>query len=299
MSTTRHGVLAGITTSVIVGGSVPVTALLDAYPLLTGQALRYGLGGLLLLAFARLTGRRLPRPRLSDVPALVALAATGMIGFQAFLLLAQRHAEPGLVAALLGGSPLVLAIAGPLLARKRPSATPLVGAVLAVAGVAVLSGGGSGSAAGLLLAVLAMLAEAAFTLLAVGLIERLGPLATATWSCFTAAIGGAAVGSFAGGWRVPDATELTALLVLAVLVTAVAFVVWYFAVGTLGADRAGVLIGIMPVSGLVVALLLGRQSLELTDLAGVALVSLGVVVGLTSRRVPSAARPEPRPAELR
>jgi drug/metabolite transporter (DMT)-like permease len=266
--------------AVIVGGSVPVTGLLDGYPLLTGQALRYGLGGLLLLALATLRRRPLPRPRVADLPVLAGLAVTGMVGFQACLLLSQRYAEPGLVAALLGGSPLTLAIAAPLLAGRRPSAAPLLGAALAAAGVVVLSGGGATHGPGLALAALGMLCEASFTLLAVGLITRLGPLATATWSCFTAAIGSAVLGTVVGGWRLPDARELAALLVLAVLVTAVAFVLWYSAVGALGPARAGVLIGVMPVAGLAVSLLLGVQTFRLAQLAGITLVSLGVLAGL-------------------
>jgi drug/metabolite transporter (DMT)-like permease len=287
MKDVRRGALAGFGAVVIVGGSVPVTGLLDGYPLLTGQALRYGLGGLLLLGLATLSRKPLPFPRPGDLPALIGLAATGMVGFQACLLLAQRYAEPGLVAALLGGSPLVLAIAAPLLARRRPSAGPLLGAVLAAAGVAVLSGGGATHGPGLALAALAMLCEASFTLLGVGLVTRLGPMATATWSCFAAAIGGAVIGTVVdptGAWQLPDGRELVALLVLAVVVTAVAFVLWYTAVGTLGADRAGVLIGVMPVAGLAVSLLLHAQPFRLAQLAGITLVSLGVAAGLKAHQ---------------
>ncbi|MFE0024550.1 hypothetical protein [Amycolatopsis sp. NPDC059021] len=42
----RAGVAYGVSTAVIVGGSVPVTGMLDGYPVLTGQALRYALAGL-------------------------------------------------------------------------------------------------------------------------------------------------------------------------------------------------------------------------------------------------------------
>jgi drug/metabolite transporter (DMT)-like permease len=287
MEDVRRGALAGLGAVVIVGGSVPVTGMLDSYPLLTGQALRYGLGGLLLLGLATLMRKPLSRPRLSDLPVLIGLATTGMVGFQASLLLAQRYAEPGLVAALLGGSPLVLAVAAPLLAGRHPSTGPVLGAVLAAAGIVVLSGGGATHGPGLALAVLAMLCEALFTLLGVGLVTRLGPMATATWSCFVAAIGSAVVGTVVdpvGAWQLPDGRELTALLVLAVVVTAVAFVLWYTAVGTLGADRAGVLIGVMPVAGLAVSLLLHAQPFRLAQLAGIALVSLGVVAGLQAHQ---------------
>ncbi|WP_216209505.1 DMT family transporter [Amycolatopsis aidingensis] len=304
---TRRGAAAGLAAAVIVGGSVPVTGMLDAYPVIAGQALRYALGGLLLLGFARLRGKALPLPALGDLPALVTLAASGMIGFQAFLLLAQRYAEPGLVAAVLGVSPLVIALAGPLMAGGRPSAAPVLGAVLATGGVAVLTGGGDTEGPGLLLAVLAMLCETSFTLCAVGVLGRLGPLATATWSCFVAGVGGALVATITGGasaWRLPDARELAALLVLAVLVTAVAFGAWYFAVGALGADRAGVLIGVMPVSGLAVSLLLGAQTLDLADVLGTALVATAVTLGLRRRQVsgsrgPCAGRRGPRRAVAR
>ncbi|MQA11273.1 MAG: EamA family transporter [Pseudonocardiaceae bacterium] len=300
----RDGVLAGMGTMVVLGGSVPVTGMLDGYPVVLGQALRYALGGLLLLGWAYWRGIRLPLPGLRDLPALVGLAASGMIGFQAFLLLAQRYAEPGLAAAVLGGSPLVLAFGGALVARRRPAAAPVLGAVLAAAGVAVLSGGGAWHGPGLLLAVLAMLAEVSFTLFAVGVIARLGPRACATWSCVVAAAGGAVTSAVLGEtWRLPAGRTLVAVLVLAVVVTAIAFCAWYFAVSVLGADRAGVLLGIVPVSGLIVAVLLGAQSPQVVDVLGALLVGAGVVVGLhrsaSDRRGPSGARPAPRPAAPR
>lgn len=283
MTPAARGLLAGISASVILGGSVPVTGLLDAYPLLAGQALRYALGGVLLLGYAWLRGIRLPLPGLKDLPILVALGVTGMVGFQACLLLAQRYAEPGLVAALLGGSPLVLALVAPMLERRRPAAAPVVGAVLA-AGIVVLAGGGASHGPGLALAALAMLCEASFTLLAAVLVKRMGPLGTTASSCLTTAIGSAVLGTFVGGWRAPDGRELAALLVLAVIVTAVAFCLWYFAVSQLGADRAGLLIGLIPASGLAVTLVLGTQAFRPAQLVGVGLVSLGVVAGLRQPR---------------
>jgi len=79
---------------------------------------------------------------------------------------------------------------------------------------------------------------------------------------------------------VPDARQTFALVVLAVLVTALAFGLWYFSVNRLGSDRAGVLIGLMPVSGLVASVLLGVQDLTLASAAGAATVALGCVIGL-------------------
>ncbi|HEX6344127.1 DMT family transporter [Umezawaea sp.] len=280
--TSRLAVASGASAAIIVGASVPVTGMLQDYPLLTGQAMRYTLSGLVLLAWTFARGQRPVPPKLGDVPALLALVVFGMLGFTAALLHAQRYAEPGFVAAMLGGTPVVLALAS----RKR-SAVTVVGAGIVALGVVVLSGGGAWHGPGLLLAALALAGEAAFTLCAVGVVRRLGGVSVATWCCLVAGAVGAVLGTVAGGWRVPTPREGLALVALAVVLTAVAFGLWYFAVGRLGADRAGVLIGLTPISGLVVSVALGAQEFDVLGLVGAAVVAVGCVVGLSS----SGARP--------
>ncbi|MFI9011879.1 DMT family transporter [Actinosynnema sp. NPDC053489] len=300
MGNGRTAVAAGALSSVIVGASVPVTGMLRDYPLLTGQAMRYALGGVVLLGWVVARGGRLPVPGRRDWLPLVGLVATGMLGFNACVLYAQRYAEPGFVAAVLGASPLVLALVAPLAAGRRPAGAAVVGAVAVVGGVVLLSGGGSWHGPGLLLALLTMAGEASFTLFAVGVVRRLGGVAVATWCCLVAAVAGAALGTAVGGWRVPTAREGVALVVLGIVLTAVAFGLWYFAVARLGADRAGVLIGLMPVAGLVASVVLGAQALTGVTVAGAAAVAVGCVVGLRGRAAdvdrPPVTAPEPSPA---
>ncbi|NUT97290.1 MAG: DMT family transporter [Saccharothrix sp.] len=295
MNRVRAGIASGVLSSVIVGASVPVTGMLQGYPLLSGQAMRYALGGLVLLGWILVRGGRLPVPRRGDWLPLIALVGLGMLGFNACVLHAQRYAEPGFVAAVLGASPLVLALVAPLAAGRRPALGAVVGAVFVVTGVVVLSGGGSWHGPGLVLAVLTMLGEAAFTLFAVGVVRRMGGVAVATWCCFLAAGAGAVLGTFVGGWQVPTVREGVALVVLAVVVTAVAFGLWYFAVAQLSADRAGVLIGLMPVAGLVASVVLGAQALTVVGLVGALAVAAGCVIGL--RRTPAARTGAPDLAE--
>ena len=57
-----HAVTMAATATSLVGLSVPVTGMLDGYPLLTGQAIRYALGGLCLFGWLRATGRKVPVP---------------------------------------------------------------------------------------------------------------------------------------------------------------------------------------------------------------------------------------------
>ncbi|MBW4719210.1 DMT family transporter [Saccharothrix obliqua] len=286
----RSAIASGAVTSVLVGASVPVTGMLQGYPFLTGQAMRYALGGVVLLAWTLSRGGKLVVPARRDWWALGALVITGMLGFNACVLYAQRYAEPGFVAAVLGASPLVLAVVAPLVAGRRPAVAPVLGAVVVVVGIVVLSGGGAWRGPGLVLAVLTMLGEASFTLFAVGVVRRLGGVAVATWCCFLAAAAGGLVGTFAGGWQLPTTREAGALVVLGVAVTAVAFGLWYFAVARLGADRAGVLIGLMPVAGLAASVVLGAQRPTAAAVLGVVAVGVGCVIGLRRRA------PEPVPA---
>jgi drug/metabolite transporter (DMT)-like permease len=276
-------VAGGVLATGLVGASVPVTGLLADYPLLSGQAIRYAIGAVALYWWLRRSGRRLSRLGWRDLLGLAGMVGAGMLGFNAALLTAQRYAEPGFVAAMLGGAPLVFVLLVSVLRRRRPTLPVLLGAAGVVLGVVVLSGGGSWHGPGLVLSLLALVGEVVFTVAGMGVIGRLGVVEACVLACAIAAVSGAVLSSVVGGaaaWRVPTLTEVVALLVLGILVTAVAFCGWYTCVSAFGADRAGVLIGLMPVSGLVASVLLGAQPLTALGVVGALLVGAGCALGL-------------------
>jgi drug/metabolite transporter (DMT)-like permease len=84
--------------------------------------------------------------------------------------------------------------------------------------------------------------------------------------------------------RMPTTEEALGLAWLAVGVTAIAFLLWYSAVRALGVERTGLLTGVLPVSALVVAALLGREELTAGRLAGALLVGAGIAAGLLAAR---------------
>ncbi|MGO1055075.1 DMT family transporter [Crossiella sp. CA198] len=306
MTTSKSPALAiggGIAALCLVGGAVPVNGLLSGYPVLSAQAIRYAIGALALLGWLLCRGG-LPRVGGRDLLALLALAVTGMVGFNVAIIEGQRYAEPGFVAAIIGGSPLVIALVVPLALGRRPRLTAVLGAGLVFAGVLVISGGGRWSLPGLGLALLAMLGEAGFTLFAVGVVRRIGGIATSAYACVVAAVGSAVLSPFfaADPWPMPTVVEWSALVVLGLLVTAVAFGLYYRCVSVVGPERSGVLAGVIPVSGLAVSVLLGAQPLTMTAAAGALTVAVGCALGqrarlVSGRRAPSSARPGPRPVE--
>jgi hypothetical protein len=95
------------------------------------------------------------------------------------------------------------------------------------------------------------------------------------------------------------------LVYLGTVVSAGAFVLWYDALPRLGADRAGLFAGVIPVGAILTTVLLGLGAPTATELAGAAVVIGGLILGLASaprdrghsRGVPTAtaSRPRPRP----
>lgn len=278
----------------LIGTLVAVAPWTSSYPLLAGQAWRYLLAAAVLLLALRAGGVPLLRPSPGDALRLLGVAATGMAGFNAFVVLATQRADPGAVGAVVGCSPLVLALVPPLRARRRPSSR-LVGAALAVvAGVALVTGFGDADGVGLLLAVGALAGEALFSLLAVGVLERLGALRTSAYACVAATVllGVAAPVVPGPDLVMPNARELISLLYLAVVATALAFWFWYRGLVRLGPERAGVCVGLVPVSSLVTGVLLGTAEAGVAAVAGCLLVGAGLAASAL------AARPGPRRGDL-
>jgi drug/metabolite transporter (DMT)-like permease len=266
----------------IVGSSFAVLDTLRDYPQAGGQAVRYTAGAALLVLLA---GRRLPRPTRAQATRLALLATTGLAAFNLLVMAAEASMDPGSVGVIVAAVPVLLALAGPLQARRRVEPHVVAAAVVVAVGAAVVQGLDGGlTATGLLAALGALACEAAFSLLAAPLLPALGAVAVSAWAAILAVpllVGaGAAVDGPAGLLAVPSTAEALGLAWLAVGVTAIAFVLWYSSVRTLGVERTGLLTGVLPVSALVCAAMLGRAELTAGRLAGAVLVGAGIAAGL-------------------
>ncbi|GGQ23397.1 DMT family transporter [Streptosporangium pseudovulgare] len=267
----------------LVGTSTAVSATIADYPVFTGQALRYALAAAILLAVVG--RRRLPRVRLTsrDILLLIALAATGLAGFNLFLVEATRHAGPAMIGTVVGAVPLVLALVGPLMERRRPAPRAVGAAIVVALGAAVAAGLGSGSLTGLLLSLGALAGEVAFSLLAIPLLPKLGPLRVAAYPAALSVPMLLAAGLALDGTtslRLPTLSQAAAFGYLGAIVTAAAFFLWYDALRRLGADRAGLFAGLVPVGALLTTVALGLGQAGPADVTGALLVAAGVVIGL-------------------
>ncbi len=260
----------------LLGASFPVSRLILGYPVLTGQALRYALAAAVLGALVR----RGPRPGRRAVVRLVALATTGLVGFNICVLGALRHADAPLVGTVVGASPLVLALLGPALAGRRPAARLVGLAAVIVLGVALVEGGGHATPAGIAWALGALAGEALFSLLAAPLLPALGPVRISAWACALAVpllLGAATLTGEWRHWRVPATGEALGLLYLALPLTVGAFLLWYTGLRRLGVERAGMFAGLLPVATLAATAALDGRVPGTLALAGTVIVAAALV----------------------
>jgi drug/metabolite transporter (DMT)-like permease len=281
------GVAAGATAMVCVGGSVAVSSVLNNAPVFTAEAVRYGLACLLLVALARLTGRRLTWPRGAEWLWLSGIGVTGLVVFNLALVEGSRHAEPAVLGVAVACVPAVLAVVGPLLEGTRPRTGTVAAALVVTCGAGLVQGLGRTDAVGVAWAAAVFGCEAAFTLLAIPVLPRHGPWGVSVHATWLATVMFAVLGAVhEGPAAVARMTRPDWLAVgyLAVAVTAAAFVLWYSSVRRLGASRAGLLTGIAPVAAAIAGVLLGGPAPRPLVWAGLAVVAAGLALGFRKGR---------------
>jgi drug/metabolite transporter (DMT)-like permease len=286
-----RGGLGAATAMFCVGTLTAVSPALHHYPVYGGQAIRYTAGALVLLLVARLRGIGHVRLSPREAGLVVLLALTGLAAFNVFIVESTRYADPATVGTIVATVPIVLAVVGPLLERKRPSPHLVAAAVVVAGGAAIAIGLGGGSALGLLLALGALCGEVGFSLLALPLLPRLGPIRVSAYAAVAAVPLLLIAGFVADGrhaLRTPTPSEAGALAYLAVVVTAFAFFCWYDALPRLGPERAGLFSGFLPVGAIISTAVLGTGHPSAADIGGGAVVIAGLFIGLRPRRAVAA-----------
>ncbi|RZE59639.1 EamA family transporter [Streptomyces albidoflavus] len=271
----------------LAGSSVAVLGTLRDHPVFAGQALRFGLAAVLLHLLVRRFGPPGPAPRLTPAQWLrvLVLAGFGMVGFNVAATAAGHHTDPAFVGVVVGTAPLVVGVLTPLLARARPSGRVVVAGLLVAAGVAAAHGlGAPAGGAGLALAVVALAAEVVFALVAAPLVAPLGALRVSAYAC-TVAVPLCLAGVVAtGAYVLPTPGELAAVVWLGAVATAVAYVLWFTALDLIGAERAVLFSGLVPLSAVATSAVLGTGAPGAGHLVGAVAVVAGLVVGTVERR---------------
>ena len=233
-------------------------------------------GGVVALAAVVLGRRPELRERWAAYAALTLFNVLGLFGLQT---LAIDHLPSGLASVLLYLQPvLTVLLAAPLLGAPLGTAR-VGGAVVAFAGVAVVSAhpDTSISTLGVLLGIGAGVSWSFGTITAKRMALRVEPL----WAVALPLVAGGALMSLAAVATGETSVELSARVVTAVAFTtfvgtAFAWLLWMYLVTSGDVGRVSVSIFLVPVVAVVVGWALLDESLGWTVLAGTALVCAGV-----------------------
>jgi O-acetylserine/cysteine efflux transporter len=268
------------------GGSLPATKVaLESFGPLTLAAARLMLAAALFLAV--LGPRALGRLDRREMARLAALGVVGFTGTQTLQALGTTATDAATASVLAATAPLWIAVLAVLLLGERLSAGVIVGLVLALVGVAAISGLKPATVSELGMTVrgngmvlLSGATVALYTVAGKDMVRRHPPLLLSGVSCLGGAIAALPLAALELTAHPPVPTVLGWVMVfyLGVLVTFVGFLVWFWGLQAVSAARAGALMFLQPLSGLALSVLALGDRLTPTFLLGAALVLVGVYV---------------------
>jgi drug/metabolite transporter (DMT)-like permease len=252
-------------------------------PLLVG-AFRFTLGGLVLLAFAQLTGRASrPTRRL-----LLVTFGIGLVGgtlYNVALTEGTSISSASNAALIMATSPVwgMLLAAGFGVERLR--ATSVIGAVISLVGVVLILGrgleGGGSSLVGDLFVLVASVSLGAYVVLSRTQQRHYSPLTIAAYTIF---FGGLAIFPFSPvelaswKWESVSAVAWIAVGYMAFISTALGYGVWHWGISRLGADRVLVYQYLITLTGVVSSIVVLRESFGLIKVLGAVVLLAGVYI---------------------
>lgn len=272
--------------SVLWGGSFFFNQIaVAALPALTVVVVRVGLAAGILWAVMRVTGNAMPRePRV-----WAAFLGMGLLNNAVpftLIVWGQSHLASGVAAILNASTPLFAVVFAHLLtAGERLTGPRLAGVALGLAGVAVMLGGEAVRALGVgVAAQLACLGAAASYALA-GIFGRrframgVSPLATATGQVTAATLLLVPVMLIVDRpWLLPmpGLPVVAALVALASVSTALAYIAYFRLLATAGATNLMLVTFLVPVTAILLGVLVLGEVLLARHFAGMALIGLGL-----------------------
>lgn len=255
--------------------------------------LRFLAASLFLVAWMLWTEEKFPRLRRQQVIPALLLGMTGVFAYNVFFFLGMKTITAGRASLIVATNPVFIALLSALFFRQRLDVKMGAGIVLCLTGAtivisrgnpAALFTGGAGWGDVYLLGCVA--SWVAYSLIGKVIMKEFSPLSAVTYSCV---IGAAAL--FVPAWREGlfewvggyDTRDWIGILYLGFFGTVLGFFWYYEGIRAIGPSRASVFINFVPVSGVFFGWLMLDEAVNLSLIAGAALVIAGVY--LTNRRI--------------
>ncbi|MBA3396327.1 MAG: DMT family transporter [Deltaproteobacteria bacterium] len=288
-----HAVVVAYITCALIWGTTwyAIRACIADYPTFAAVALRFAIAAAILIPLS-IRARPWPRGR-----TWIYLVIAGVLDAAAYLLVYLGEERiPGAIAAVLYGTqPLILAVLLTVARIERLTRRHMIGAVVSLAGIAVLFldqlDVSTNQALGVVLVIGSVVAATTYSMI----MKRHGAgvnglVSTTVFLTVTAIVLGvvALIADEPMPWPPPPAATV-ALLYLAVVGSVVAFLVYFWLLGKTGLLVTSTLVFVFPLVALVTDALFERDlPLSARSYLGVAITLVGLVVSLRPPRLRNA-----------
>ncbi len=245
---------------------------------------RVGIAALVLVPFVFLLGRRLPTAFAGWQPFIVLAIINNVIPFT-LMVYGQQRIASGLAAVLNATTPLFTLIVARLFADEQLTTSKVLGVLLGIAGVALLMAPelfttNASSMIGML-CILGAALSYALSALWMRRLRHIPPLVSsaAQLSCSTIMLLPVAV-AFDRSWMLPAPSipVMLAVLGLAVLSTALAYIVFFRISATAGPSNVMLVTLLIPVTATALGVLFLGETLSINQVAGALVIASGLIV---------------------
>jgi len=290
---TAYLVLLG-TNLVYATSYVATRVVLDDVPPALLALVRLAIGAVIVVPISRARRQALRPPSRHDARRIVWMGVLGFAAAFAFGHWGIARSTATNAALLIIVEPATIMLLGPAMLGERLTQREKVGAALALLGtVVVVVNGIPGLTHALaphwqgdLLLVLSGVGYASYSLIGRGVLLRLDPLDVTARSIVWGGLAmiPLALAEWLGGARpVLTAGAVAGALYLGVVITALGYLLWNWALARAEASRAAVFLTVQPIAGVLLGALVLREPLTVFTLAGGVLVVLGLWMTATGR----------------
>ncbi|SDD90063.1 DMT family transporter [Natrinema hispanicum] len=274
---------------VIVGSSVVVAKIIVAdFPIFLANELRFLIAASILVPLYLLTNDGLPQYSKRDTAILASQAFTGVFLFNVLLFYGIQFTNAAEAGIITSTTPAFVAVIAVVFLNDQLTRNTVLGVSFTVLGILAIEVLGSGSGVGRgpnplfgnFLIFGAVLGEALFTILGKAVSDRISPLEITTAASVFGVLLFLPFALYELTWfdvgTVP-AVAWIPIVYYGVVVTVVAFMLWFRGVAMVPASTAGVFTGMLPVSAVLLSYLLLGEPFLWSHVVGIICVVAGIV----------------------
>lgn len=253
--------------------------------------LRYTIASALLLLLTWRIEGRLPRLKKSQIIPIILLGITGIFIYNVMFFKGLKIIEASRASLIIATCPIVITICSAIFLKEKINLIKGLGIIISVCGAIIVISKGDirrifegGLGLGELYIFCCVLCWVTYSLIGKTVMNNLSPLISVTYSATVGAIALSIPAFFEGlAQNIASQSILDWICIsyLGIFGTVIGFVWYYQGVERIGPTKAGLFINFVPISAILCAFFILKESITLSLMAGAALVFTGVY--LTNR----------------